>query len=485
MQEHENFEAMLAALEEDVASEGPTVTLGSYTVEEGEPVSDFPFAMDRFDHALAEEMRDESDTWQNIETRREGEFEGGFEDVMKTWFGGLWKPYTEEKENLSKRGSKLKKILETARSLPEWAQLRESTRLDEVASALATVAMGNLVEVPDPEDVRDGDGDGEEGDGEPQEGPYTDSYTRQQVRKALQDAQQDVEDYEDMQSFLWGDESMDPHRVAPQKRLRLARQIKQHPRLKQIAKLVGRLQIVAAQTHKRRVNRGRDELADVVMGDDLRDVLPEELAFLASRKTRTLFLKKFVDRELLQYQFEGKEQQGRGPIVVRIDTSGSMNSRMNDGSSYMEWAIAIGLALAVIAKKEKRNLNIGFFNTKVLERYTFPKGQYGPEAAIQLASIGVGGGTAFEPPLRDGMDQLEESDFKNGDFIFITDDACSVTDTFEHEFKEAKSRKDWKMVGIQVGHARTDPVLARLADETFVLDENGMTGQIEQSVFSI
>lgn len=448
------------------------------TVKELEPGHDYPIEIDRFDAALIEEMRSSSPGWQNVEEARSADSGEDFPKAMDTLFASLWKPHPVRNENLTERGEALKTMLDAAESIPEWKQFRQHTILDEVSATIGTTVLGTLIQIPEP---------GEDPD-----------KVRRNVRKGLQKAQQEVEEIQTAETALWGEESMENRgAVSNKRRIELAKNIKTNWQFRRIAKLVGRFRMIADQQHRRRVTHGQDELADIGTGDDLRYLLPQEYIGFLNPKLRLLFLKDFVERNLLQYEFDARESVGQGPIVVRIDISGSMGNTLPGASRYgipegvkaIEWAIAAGLALAVVAKKESRDLNIGLFDTQMKAEWTFWKGKLEPEEVLQLASTTVGGGTDFEVPLQSALDRIcstapEDKGFEKADIVFITDDACNVSSTFLERYKEEKERHNIKTYGIQIGSAGKGTV-ASFADKLIHIGNMNEGHAALETVFSV
>ena len=59
-------------------------------------------------------------------------------------------------------------------------------------------------------------------------------------------------------------------------------------------------------------------------------------------------MRSLLERQILQYQLSGAETLGRGPLVLLLDKSGSM-----DGTKDL-WATALSLALLEHAQAERR-----------------------------------------------------------------------------------------------------------------------------------
>jgi uncharacterized protein with von Willebrand factor type A (vWA) domain len=91
-----------------------------------------------------------------------------------------------------------------------------------------------------------------------------------------------------------------------------------------VAELYGRMDKHIRFERAKRVVGGQDEIVDITLGDDLRRVVSSELALLSDPETEDLFYAEYIAAELPIYTMVGEEHAGRGPIVLVVDESGSM-----------------------------------------------------------------------------------------------------------------------------------------------------------------
>jgi uncharacterized protein with von Willebrand factor type A (vWA) domain len=203
----------------------------------------------------------------------------------------------------------------------------------------------------------------------------------------------------------------------------LAARLKSDARLKQIALLAGRFKRIAASKRRSRVKHGADEIADIEQGADLGRLLPSELVKLAHPKLRLAFMRTFLERQALQYQLIGHEPLGKGPLVVVLDKSGSM-----DGPRDI-WATALTLALVDQAQRERRTFALIAFDYHVKYEAVVKPGEPLPEAALFTACAG---GTELAVALQRGLDLIRENQgqLKKADVVLVTDggsDASSAS----------------------------------------------------------
>lgn len=216
----------------------------------------------------------------------------------------------------------------------------------------------------------------------------------------------------------------------------LAARLKTDARLKQIALLAGRFKRIAASKRRSRVKHGADEIADIEQGADLGRLLPSELVKLALPKLRLAFMRSFIERASLQYQLIGNEPLGKGPLVVVLDKSGSM-----DGPRDV-WATALSLALLDQAQRERRTFALLAFDYHVKFEAVVKPGEPLPEDALFTACAG---GTEIGVALQRGLELIRnnQGQLKKADVVLITDGG-SDTNT------APKIREDALAMGVSI-----------------------------------
>jgi uncharacterized protein with von Willebrand factor type A (vWA) domain len=194
----------------------------------------------------------------------------------------------------------------------------------------------------------------------------------------------------------------------------LAARLKTDARLKQIALLAGRFKRIAASKRRQRLRHGADEISDIEQGADLGRLLPSELVKLSHRTHRLLLLKNVMERQAMQYLLSGNEPLGRGPLVVLLDKSGSM-----DGPRDI-WATALSLALLDQAQRERRPFALVAFDYRVKFEAVVKPDEPLPEAALFTSCCG---GTEIADAVNRGLEliRLNQGQLKKADLVLITD----------------------------------------------------------------
>ena len=215
-------------------------------------------------------------------------------------------------------------------------------------------------------------------------------------------------------------------------------------RLRQIAKLAGRFRRIASSKRRSRVRHGTDEIVDVEQGDDLGRLLPLELAMLVHPATKLLAMRNLLERSSMQYRLEGTETLGKGPLVVAIDKSGSM-----EGDKDI-WATAVALALLDVAQAERRPFALLCFDANVKHETIVMPGGALPETALHVPADG---GTNIDGVVRRGLEIIQHHPgaLRKADIVLVTDGASNADEAADLRVHGAKLGVSVLGVAIDVG----------------------------------
>lgn len=202
---------------------------------------------------------------------------------------------------------------------------------------------------------------------------------------------------------------------------RLAQRLKKDDRLARIAMLAGKFKRIAAAKQKAKVRHGADEVSDVELGSNLSRLLPSELAQVAHPSLRRAFMARLVEGRAMQYRLSGTDTLGRGPLVVCLDKSGSM-----DGPKDI-WATAVALALLEVAHRQRRPFALLCFDGAVKH-----EARVGIEEALpeECLFVSASGGTNITGVLARALSIIQESGgaMKKADVVLITDGESDTSD---------------------------------------------------------
>ena len=268
-------------------------------------------------------------------------------------------------------------------------------------------------------------------------------------------------------------------RVDAGRRLQLGERLLRSRKLQLLAKLVGAFREVASEARRKRVARSPQELHAVTSGAHLERILPSELLGLPRERgvLHREFIRRLAEGQLLEYELHGAS--ARGPIVVCVDGSGSM-----DGAKEL-WAKAVAITLMDIARREKRRcLAIVFSSSHEIfevELLASGRGRSAPGAmrhrvidqnVLDFAEYFPGGGTDFEEPLRRAIDAVGTGDYRRGDIVFITDGQAHVSpdllDTLDRKRRKHRFRVRGILVDVAESSAHT---LQRFCDDVRLVSD--------------
>lgn len=189
--------------------------------------------------------------------------------------------------------------------------------------------------------------------------------------------------------------------------------------IKELAKEIGKHGETKEQKSAKKQRTYRGNIIGLEFSNDVNRILPSELALLMNEETELLFYKKFAEKKLVSFSYGKKatgEKQEKGPAIICIDTSGSMNGEPED--------IAKSLSLFILLEciKEKRSCYIISFSisiecldlTKIDDKGVLNK-------FLNFLGHSFHGGTDFEPCLDHALEILENKSFKNADVLVISD----------------------------------------------------------------
>lgn len=244
-------------------------------------------------------------------------------------------------------------------------------------------------------------------------------------------------------------------KIPIQNQIALADLFRKNEKVKEIAEMAGRFKAIAKKKQKQKHNE-TIERNGITVGGDIGRLIPQELAMYHNKATKLDFLRRFSESQTLMYSPRGKEILGKGAMVVVLDESGSMD-RLNAQSK------GFVIALAMIAKKQKRDLVIIPFSNKLGEILTFEKGKVTMEHIVKLATNFLGGGTNYTPALNLAVEIIEQKKrFKQSDIIFVTDGEPGDRNhlyKFIPTFNEFKKKTDSQLISLLIGSEFSDEVI--------------------------
>ena len=197
-------------------------------------------------------------------------------------------------------------------------------------------------------------------------------------------------------------------------------------------------------------------------GDFIRQ-LPSEALLRRHPKLRLLWHAKRAENALLTYrvrgtymdrvtrEFEEDEAQSRkrerGPIIVCLDTSGSMSGDPE--------AIAKALVLEtcrVAHAEQRRCLLYSFSGTQDCAELELALTPNGLGLLLNFLTMSFGGGTDIELPFRNAISRLQTEDWARADILLVSDgDFGAPSANLQAQIDDAKSRLRLHIAGLLIG----------------------------------
>ena len=169
------------------------------------------------------------------------------------------------------------------------------------------------------------------------------------------------------------------------------------------------------------------EAEEIGNGDDLQHLLPSETAILSDHYTESLFYYKYATKQLQLFanrpknesHFKKEQTQMKkprlenGPIIVAVDTSGSMSGKP------LKIAYSVLTQLLRLARRQKRKVFLMSFSVraKFLD-LSFPRNWMRLKAFLEDRFTG---GTDGEEMLNRSIEMLQSKSFSMADVLIISD----------------------------------------------------------------
>ena len=282
----------------------------------------------------------------------------------------------------------------------------------------------------------------------------------------------------------WGLGTGESCQVAFQNKKDAIERIRRSSKLHKLTDLVGKFKESAIVEQKKKAKHGAVEIKGVTTGDKIQDTLPSDRMNLCNDITKGDFYRRMSEHGLLQYSKESNKQKNKGPIIVCVDTSGSMQ-----GDEEI-WSKALTVGILEVAQMQKRDFACIIYSSHADKPIVIKKDEIAPQKIIDCAERFHNGGTSFEAPLNEALELIKDSTFKNADIVFITDGDCYVSDNFSRKFKQIKEDKDFRTLGVLVnmgcGHV-SDSSLKEFCDNitlvSDIADLNDGNSEVNKSIF--
>jgi uncharacterized protein with von Willebrand factor type A (vWA) domain len=278
---------------------------------------------------------------------------------------------------------------------------------------------------------------------------------------------------------------------------RLNELVERIPELQELLELIGRMRLANAEQEpdktimeavfetidktvyepiETKVDYIPEEICGITSGDSIERMIASEYTLLSSKKRilRLLFHAKRIERSLLQYELLGtdidfgsregtenlevqKPAQSRtklGPIIICLDTSGSMHGVPEQVCK------ALALQAIKIAQRDKRQLlliNWSGLGNCVAEELSLSSA--GLNTLLRLLLSSFTGGSDVYAPVQMALAQLRktEGSWNKADILMVSDGEWTIPQGILTDLQKAREEHRVKFHGVLVGgHGRVN-----------------------------
>ena len=370
--------------------------------------------------------------------------------------------------------SRRREFLEQFFQTPEYQSLHATTMLKETASVIAATAFAEQYA-----SLKKEEKDKEKSKPVAETETEKEMATLRAVGRALSKATEEVEEMRESTAALGmgpgSPGSNDPKAIAA-----LYRRVRNNPVLKRICELAGRYRRVAQSMQRQKVSHGMDDIVGVTLGGELSRLLPVELAKLAIPELELDMLRRLIERQCMQREHRSIEPVGKGPIMISVDESGSMQG------DKVHTAKALALAMAWVARTQRRWCALIAYSGDSGERLlALPPGRWDENKLADWLCAFIGGGSSLDVPVRELPRYYAQFKAPTGrtDVLFITDAQCRIPSELRDTFLAWKRDVKARLVTLVVGSEPGD--LAHISDEVHLVRTLAVSEGAVERVLSI
>jgi Mg-chelatase subunit ChlD len=357
---------------------------------------------------------------------------------------------------------------------PSFQELRNATVLDDLATdfaieKLATGLVGLRQQQKDKPDPGDGDGDGEPG-----EIPGLGKA----VAKAINDAKQEVKDFQDAREGLGiGTENGGGGQYDQKAMLALYQQLRKSPQIQLILNLAGRYKLFAHAQQRQKITHGYDDVVGVTLGDEIPKLTQSELLNLLIPELEWDVIRRLLDKQAMIREHVGVEKVAKGPVIVEIDESSSMDTRQADGLTRLQHAKALALVMAYLARQQNRWCALISFSSAAQRKVVvLDPAKWDQQALLTWIPHFFSGGT--EPVIGDLPRIYEQIGAQKGktDITVITDGEVYIPGGQIEPFNAWRKEVGARVTTLSVASAANN--MKPVSDEVHVIKALGFNREV-------
>jgi uncharacterized protein with von Willebrand factor type A (vWA) domain len=350
---------------------------------------------------------------------------------------------------------------------PEHGALHAVTRLDPAASEIAAIHFAEQLSQVQKEARTSTDP------------VHREVACLRAAARALSEADCEVRDCRDV-ACAFGHGPGAPGSNDPKTIAEIFRKVRSDISLRRICSLAGRFRRLAQSCQRRKTRHGLDDVVGVELGGELARALPHELGKLMVPELEIDTLRRLVERQIFVREHHAVEPVAKGPIIVCVDESGSM-----DGEPVHS-AKALALALAWIARQQRRWSALVAYSGDSGERLlALPAHRWDESRLAEWLCSFLGRGSTLDVPIRELPRMYAELNAPLGDtdIIALTDCRCSIPSEVCDRFQAWKRTVQARFVTLAISDDPGD--LVRVSDEVHLVRSLDVNEDAVRHVLSI
>lgn len=486
MDQNELYDMLGISPEEANATDASTIRVAEASTEaDNRQWSDFVLSIDEFDAAQGERLLAESHRLGRTQISAEAAA-----DFYAAWFHQQPQVNPDSTCVDANRQAFLAELLDTG----EWRALHQQTKGNPFESQLAAeklaVAFAKTFGQDKPQSASQPQNGAEAGGQEQEQGEQQAGAglaAMLAAQSAVADVEQQMDELENIQKMSGGGGVGQEQGTLQQRNDHHLREVfervQKDPTLRQIINLMGSYRRCAQEKQRTKTERGHHDIVGVEADNDVARLLPLELAKITDEDLELDAYRRFAMKSMDCWEKHSPAPRNRGPIVVCVDESGSM-----DGARNVH-AKALAATMAWIAEHQKRHIAlVGFTNTSSGRPLVLEPGNAGNRAKlIQWLTGYVGGGTDLRCPLDTVPFKLwDEIKGKKGktDMIIITDGIVHVTDRMIGKFNTWKKDNQVTLNTLIIGE-HSAGAFPKFSDKVYNMDQLGLANEGVQECLSV
>lgn len=227
----------------------------------------------------------------------------------------------------------------------------------------------------------------------------------------------------------------------------------------------------------------KGEISGLRLSDSLLDALPSELALYNNSVIRKVFKMKYAQKQLLSYSYTrnieykksheeteeidvGETVEHKGPMIICVDTSGSMQGTPE------RVAKTVAFALAQKSLEEERGCYLISFSTGIetMDLSSFNSTD-GITNLVKFLRMSFNGGTDANSALEYSVKLLKEKDWKNADVLMISDFVMGALSPELEESIKAQQENKCRFFSLAVTTSGNNEVISTF-DENWIYNQN-------------